>query len=112
MTSARDLKLMLVVCALFLALAEAVFAGGLSADVLLAAPFFVLIVPLLGGRYVGEGRLDRLRRAVAARRRPRRVVAGVPLTARRPAFVLGRGGRAVAGAFFCRPPPVLVRIAP
>jgi hypothetical protein len=107
---AKDLKIMLVVGALFLALAEGVFAGGLSADLLLAAPFFVLLVPLLSGRYLGEKHLDRLRTAVAARRRPRRAHVAVPVV-RRPVLVLGRGGRAVAGAFFCRPPPALLQTA-
>jgi hypothetical protein len=96
---------LLAVCALFLALAGSVLAGGPSSDILLAAPLFLLAVPLLGGHYWGERHLHRLRTAYAARRR--RPTAGPELlrVPRGPHAVLGRGGRAVAGAFFCRPPP-------
>lgn len=99
---------MLLAAALFLVLAESVWLGGVNEDVLLFAPLFVLLVPLLGGRYVGEEALARLRAAAYAER-PRRAPhsLGVPALTHRalPAF----RDRLVAGAHGCLPPPALPR---
>jgi hypothetical protein len=109
MPGARDLKLMLLASALFFALASLVWLDGFNADVLLFAPLFVLVVPLLGGRYVGEETLARLRRATAYATAPRRApgALGGPALTRLvlPAF----RDRLVAGAHGCLPPPVLAR---
>jgi hypothetical protein len=72
-----------------------------------AAPVFLLAVPLLAGRYVGEDRLERLRARVVGTRRRRPVSAARP-PARRPAALLPRGGRLIADALAVRPPPALL----
>jgi hypothetical protein len=71
-----------------------------------AAPVFLLAVPLLAGRYVGEDRLERLRerRARPFRLRPRAVA--LPAK-RRVVALLPRGGRLIATALAVRPPPSL-----
>jgi hypothetical protein len=71
-----------------------------------AAPLFLLAVPLLAGRYVGEERLERLRGRVSrpSRRRPAPVVAPA---ARRRVALLPRGGRLIAEALAVRPPPAV-----
>jgi len=66
-------------------------------------PALLLVIPLLLGRYVGEGRLAAFVGAARAtqRRRPLlvRVLRGRPR-------VMQRGGRLVACALAKRPPPV------
>ena len=101
--AARDLKLMLLACALFLVLVGGVWAGGANPDLLLFAPLFVLLVPLLSGRYVGEEALGRLAAAYAARRRRAPAALGLPLRHRLTSDAFRT--RLVAGARFCRPPP-------
>jgi hypothetical protein len=75
--------------------------GGLDTGLLFLAPAFVLLLPLLAGRYVGEGALaplvERVRSAVAAaihRARPR-------------ARVAPRGGLLVGCSLAGRAPPVV-----
>ena len=75
--------------------------GGLDTGLLFLAPAFVLLLPLLAGRYVGEGALapfvEPVRRAVAAaihRARPR-------------ARVAPRGGLLVGCSLAGRAPPVV-----
>jgi len=104
---------MLVLTVLFLGLFGAVALGEVSADVLLVAPLLALVVPLLGGRYVGEDALRRVAVVYAAwrsapRRRP--VAAARPAVRRAPVLV-ARGGRLVACSHACRPPPALLRTA-
>ena len=71
-----------------------------------AAPVFLLAVPLLAGRYVGEERLERIRSGL--RRAPLRAPrAEEPRAARPPAASLPRGGRLIAHSLAERPPPVL-----
>jgi hypothetical protein len=71
-----------------------------------AAPLFLLAVPLLAGRYVGEERLERMRSGLRrARRLPPR--AAKPLAGRRPAAALPRGGRLIAQSLAERGPPAL-----
>jgi hypothetical protein len=69
-----------------------------------AAPLFLLAVPLLAGRYVGEERLERLRGDSAV---PRRVPRPSPAGTRRSPVLLPRGGRLIAEALAVRPPPGL-----
>jgi hypothetical protein len=105
MPSARDLKLMAVLSGLFLGLAAAVLLGGVDADLLLVAPLVVLVVPLFGGRYVGEGHLHRLRlaRAVPARR----PAAVAPAAPRRAPLRVLCAGLLLARTHASRPPPSL-----
>jgi hypothetical protein len=71
-----------------------------------AAPLFLLAVPLLAGRYVGEERLERIRSGLRpARRRPPRTAA--PPARRRPMALFPRGGRLIAHSLAERPPPAL-----
>jgi hypothetical protein len=71
-----------------------------------AAPLFLLAVPLLAGRYVGEERLERMRSGL--RRAPLRAPRGEkPGAARPPAASLPRGGRLIAHSLAERPPPLL-----
>ena len=102
MTNARDLKLMLLAVALFVGFVATVFAGGLNPDVLLFAPLFVLVVPLLAGRYVGEDAIRRLAVFVRRRRRAPAVIGGLQVARVAPVAVRGR---LVAGVQACRPPP-------
>ena len=73
--------------------------GGLDTGLLFLAPAFVLLLPLLAGRYVGEGALaplEPVRRAVAAALHlPRPRVRRVP-----------RGGLLVGCSLAGRAPPV------
>jgi len=70
------------------------------------APVFLLAVPLLAGRYVGEERLERLREGFTARRRrPRAAPAPAGL---RFSVPLPRGGRLIARSLAVRPPPAPV----
>ncbi len=107
MDSSRDLKIMLVLSVLFMALGVAVEFGGVHADVLLISPLLCLAVPLLGGAYFGEERLARLAARVAARRAPRRrASAASPRPRRAPALVV-HGGRLIGTSLAVRPPPPL-----
>ena len=70
-----------------------------------AAPLFVVAIPLIAGRYVGEDRLERLM-VVARRGRPRRIAAALP-GGRRPAALVPRGGRLLARSLAERGPPAV-----
>jgi hypothetical protein len=99
----RDQRLLLGLAALTLLFAVVQSAAGISADVLLAAPALVLLLPLLAGRYLGEDGLARLGAALApVRRRP--PVARIAPSPRAPR-VLARGGRLIAEALARRGPP-------
>ena len=105
MASSRDLKIMLVLGVLFMALGVAVEIGGAHPDLLLISPLLCLAVPLLAGAYVGEERIARLAARVAARRAPRRrAPASSPQPRRAPALVV-HGGRILGTARAVRPPP-------
>jgi hypothetical protein len=73
--------------------------GGVDSGLLYLAPAFLLTLPLLGGRYVGEAVFVRARRA-PARRRP-----GVGRALRPPARLFPRGGLLVGHALAGRAPP-------
>lgn len=103
---ARDQRLMLAAAfATSAALLVAALAG--HAELLsYAAPLYLLAVPLLAGRYVGEERLERMRSGLRhGRRLPPRVTA--PTAGRRLAASLPRGGRLIAHSLAERPPPSL-----
>jgi hypothetical protein len=101
---ARDRRILIAAAVATSALLLLAAVAG-HADVLAyAAPLFLVAVPLLAGRYVGEERLEALRHHVA--RRPRRPVAERP-RAQRPVVLLPRGGRLIAEALAVRPPPGL-----
>jgi hypothetical protein len=70
---------------------------------LLGCPALALLLPLLGGRYVGEARLARLARRLAPRRpkRPARPGTSLPRAPR----LLPRGGRLIAARLAERGPP-------
>jgi hypothetical protein len=99
----RDQRILLGLAALTVLLAVLQSATGVSADVLLAAPALVLLLPLLAGRYVGEEGIARLGAILAQpRRRPVAALAPAP---RRAPRVLARGGRLIAVALAQRGPP-------
>ena len=105
MSARRDLTLLGLLTVAFAALAACVELGAVGANVLLVAPLLVLVVPLLGGRYVGERSIERLRAAVGrgAMAKPRRRTLALP-TRRSPAAILGAGRTHVA-VHLSRPPP-------
>jgi hypothetical protein len=70
-----------------------------------AGPLWLLTLPLIAGRYVGEEALVRLRRDRPVRRRPLASRA-LPKGARRVAALLPRGGSLIAEALAVRPPPL------
>jgi hypothetical protein len=81
----------------------AILAHVAGAGALLGCPALVLVLPLLGGRYVGEARLARLVGRLAPRRRPLapRTSPRLPRAPR----VLPRGGRLIAARLAERGPP-------
>jgi hypothetical protein len=75
--------------------------GGLETGLLFLAPAFVLLLPLLAGRYVGE-------RALAPLRRPVRRAVTAALHLPRPrARLVPRGGLLVGCSLAGRAPPAL-----
>ncbi len=74
--------------------------GGLDTGLLFLAPAFVLLLPLLAGRYVGERVLTPLVRPV------RRAVAAAFHLARPRARLVPRGGLLVGCSLAGRAPPV------
>ena len=101
---ARDRRLLVAAALVTSALLLLAALAGHPDELVFAAPVFLLSVPLLAGRYVGEGALERMRRAAPARRRPR-AAGGALSGTRRPAVLLPRGGRLIAEALAVRPPP-------
>lgn len=80
-------------------------ASGAHDAALISAPVFLLLLPLIAGRYVGEERIERLAQAWAGReRRPRTLSSRIP--APRPRAVLARGGRLIGTSLAVRPPPL------
>lgn len=71
-------------------------------DLLHVLPLLVLLLPLLGGRYVGEERLILFVRSRAARRPVRAARMQRPP---HPSFSFPRGGRLIATSLAVRPPP-------
>jgi hypothetical protein len=102
---ARDRKVLLAAAVLTSALLLLAAIAGHAELLAYAAPLFLLAVPLLAGRYVGEERLGALRTRIAGRRR--RPTPARP-RAPRPVALLPRGGRLIAESLAVRPPPGLV----
>ena len=102
----RDQRILLGLAALTALFAIVQSVTGLSADVLLAAPGLLLLLPLLAGRYVGEDRIARLTAWLAAPRRRATAVRASP--GRRAPRVLARGGRLIAVSLAERAPPALL----
>ena len=101
----REQRLLLVAAASISALLLVAALAGHPELLAYAAPLFVLALPLIAGRYVGEDRLERMRGS-AEPRRSRVPVAG--LLPGRPAVVsVARGGRLIADALARRGPPRL-----
>lgn len=104
----RELRPLLAVAVLGVAIALAETVTGLGTGLLLLSPALVLVLPLLAGRYLGEETLERLVSRRAPSRRPVRAVSA-PLPWRRPRADGSRGGRLIAAALAERgPPPVTV----
>jgi hypothetical protein len=101
---ARDRR-SLALLALAATVALAVLVQLAGAEALLAAPFLALLVPLLAGRYVGEGHIARLAAARAARTHPSRRSRRAPVAGRAARALLPRGGRLIATSLAVRPPP-------
>jgi hypothetical protein len=101
---ARDRRILVAAAVATSALLLVAAIAGHAEVLAYAAPLFLLAVPLLAGRYVGEERLERLRGPVA--RRWRRA-APVRSRAPRPVALLPRGGRLIAEKLAVRPPPGL-----
>jgi hypothetical protein len=104
--SARNQRLLLaaaVAAALCALLLHCAVAGHLDLFAF-AGPLFLLAVPLVAGRYVGEEALDRLRRDRPSRRRSL-IARSLPKGTQRAAVMLPRGGRLIAEALAVRPPP-------
>lgn len=70
-------------------------------------PALCLLAPLLLGSYVGERRIQRIRRAIAARRLSSTAIAR-PTGERTGDALIFRGGRLIAGSIAVRPPPLAV----
>jgi hypothetical protein len=104
---ARDQRLLLAAAVATSALLLLAAAAGHAELLVYAAPLFLIGVPLLAGRYLGEEQLERLRSGRPARRRLAPAVTRP--SGRRPAALLARGGRLIAESLAERPPPPLAQ---
>lgn len=102
----RDTLALLGLAGVAVALALVQSATGAGADVLIAAPGLLLLLPLVAGRYVGEGGLVRLARARPYRER---TAAPAPAIRRGRPHAVPRGGLLIAVALARRGPPGLLR---
>lgn len=106
MLGRRELRPLLAVALLGVALACVETFGGVHTSLLHLAPVVALLLPLLAGRYVGEERIAALAAAVARSRRSRRHATAAPgPSVRRPAADLARGGRLLGASLARRGPP-------
>jgi hypothetical protein len=99
--SRRDLLAVLALAFVAIAVAFAQRLTGVDADVLIAAPALLLLLPLVAGRYVGEGGLSRLVRELPRRRYP----SAAPAVRRSRPHAVPRGGLLIAVALARRGPP-------
>lgn len=106
----RELRPLLAVAVLGVAIALAETVTGLDTGLLLLSPALVLILPLLAGRYLGEETLERLVALRAPSGRRVRPVSSLP-PRRRPRAVIRRGGRLIAAALAERGPPMATVVA-
>jgi hypothetical protein len=104
----RDQHILLGLTALSVLLALLVSISGIDADVLLATPVLILLLPLLAGRYVGEEGIARLGARLAAP--ARRLAPGAVVVPRRGPRALPRGGRLIAESLARRGPPALALV--
>ena len=103
MVQRRHLRLMFALACASLLLVLSAAGVGLDGDALLAVPVLLLLLPILGGRYLGEDSLARLAARVApAARRPVRTAAP---SLRRSTRVPARGGALIAVRLAHRGPP-------
>ena len=98
----RDLLAVLALASAALALAAIQHATGLDADVLIAAPALLLLLPLVAGRYVGEDGLARFAQPAPAPRYPGTAAPALRRGVRR---MTPRGGLLIALALAHRGPP-------
>jgi hypothetical protein len=102
----RDQRLLLVAAFATSALLLVAALAGHAELLSYAAPAFLLAVPLIAGRYVGEEQLERMRSGLRrVRRLPPR--AATPSVGRRLPASLPRGGRLIAHSLAERGPPLL-----
>jgi hypothetical protein len=99
MTPRAGLRVTLAVLLAVALAALGLHLAGLDTGLLFLAPAFVLALPLLAGRYLGEGALIR------ARRRPRARARDPRPALRPPARLLPRGGLLVGHGLAGRAPP-------
>ena len=92
----RDQRILLGLTALSVLLALLVSLTGINADVLLATPVLILLLPLLAGRYVGEEGIARLGARLVAPRRGAGACMPGRRAAPRPRACCPRGGRLIA----------------
>jgi hypothetical protein len=104
---ARDQRLLLGAALATSALLLLAASAGHADLLAYGAPLFLLAVPLLAGRYVGEDRLERMRSSIYAPRRRQPRAATPPACHRLAATALPRGGRLIAHSLAKRPPPAL-----
>jgi hypothetical protein len=102
----HDRTVLLAIAVVAVALALAHQATGAGGELLALLPPLLLAVPLLAGRYVGEGAIERLAARVAPAARLRRRGTRVPL---RPAPSRAvSGGRLLAAGLARRGPPAFL----
>ena len=77
---------------------------GLATAFAYLAPALLLLLPLLGGRYIGAERLERMARR-RARRPARRRSLRIPAPRRAARVLVPRGARLIAFSLAVRPPP-------
>jgi len=98
----RDLLALLALALAAVAFAAVQHVTGLDADILIAAPALLLLLPLAAGRYVGEDGLARFARPAPRPRYPGRPA---PALRRGIARAVPRGGLLIAVALAHRGPP-------
>lgn len=100
----RDRHVLLGLAGLALGLMALAALGGAPDQALAFVPLLVLVLPLAGGRYVGEGSLARLGGARAPAHRAA-IAEVAPAGLGAPRVLVVRGGRLIAASLAVRPPP-------
>lgn len=91
-----------VALAITICWALALALAGSTDALLFMAPALLLVAPLIAGRYVGEGLIERLGERLG---RPRRLASSPASTPHPPAVWRPRGSGLIAFALATRPPP-------
>ncbi len=107
MSSRRHLLPLAFLAAVAVLAAVLCTVGGVDSAILQITPVFVVLLPLLAGRYLGEERLAAIVAAFAPRRR-RAASRIAPRTGRAPRRVALVGGRLLAAAHAERGPPAVL----